>query len=50
MSEALIDPAVLATLGKADLAEALRPLWEDAGPLVDRMVGQAVTSWDQHLA
>jgi 2-oxo-4-hydroxy-4-carboxy--5-ureidoimidazoline (OHCU) decarboxylase len=50
MSEALIDPARLGTLGRADLAEALRPLWEDAGPLVERMVGQTVTSWDQHLA
>jgi len=50
MSEALLDPARLGTLGKADLAEALRPLWEDAGPLVDRLLGRAVTSWDEHLA
>jgi 2-oxo-4-hydroxy-4-carboxy--5-ureidoimidazoline (OHCU) decarboxylase len=29
-----------------ELAEAIRPLWEDAGPLVPRLVGRRFGSWD----
>jgi 2-oxo-4-hydroxy-4-carboxy--5-ureidoimidazoline (OHCU) decarboxylase len=46
----LVAPATLAGLDRAALARALRPLWEDAGPLVDRLVGRHVDTWDEHLA
>jgi 2-oxo-4-hydroxy-4-carboxy--5-ureidoimidazoline (OHCU) decarboxylase len=45
----LVDPATLGDLDRPTLAAALRPLWEDAGPLVDRLLGQPVTTWEQHL-
>ena len=28
----------------------MRPLWEDAGPLADRLVGHGVASWEEHVA
>lgn len=43
--QALADPASLGHLDRPQLAAALRPVWEDAGPLVDRLVGRPVTSW-----
>lgn len=45
----LIDPSQLGTLTPDELAAALRPLWENAGPLVTALVGRAVTSWEEHL-
>lgn len=47
MSDALADPGTLGDLDEAGLAEALRPLWEDAGPLVARLKGRSWDSWDQ---
>lgn len=47
---ALVEAALLGGLDRTGLAAAMRPLWEDAGPLVDRMVGVGVSSWDDHLA
>jgi 2-oxo-4-hydroxy-4-carboxy--5-ureidoimidazoline (OHCU) decarboxylase len=41
----LVPPASLAALGRDELAAALRPLWEDAGPLVDRLAGRQFLSW-----
>lgn len=46
----LVDPTRLGTLDRDALAAALRPLWEDAGPLADRLVGVPVSSWEEHLA
>jgi 2-oxo-4-hydroxy-4-carboxy--5-ureidoimidazoline (OHCU) decarboxylase len=43
-------PTTLADLGKTGLAAALRPLFEDAGPLVDYLVGQSFASWDEVIA
>ena len=45
----MIDPTQLGTLGTDELTAALRPLWEDAGPLVATLVGRAVNSWEEHL-
>lgn len=46
MSEpALVDAATLGDLDRQHLAAALRPLWEDAGPLVERLVGRPMDSW-----
>lgn len=45
----LIDPTRLGTLRPDELAAALRPLWEDAGPLVAALAGRAVSSWEEHL-
>jgi 2-oxo-4-hydroxy-4-carboxy-5-ureidoimidazoline decarboxylase len=39
----------LGDLGPDALAAAMRPLWEDAGPLVGVMVGRRFASWDDHL-
>jgi 2-oxo-4-hydroxy-4-carboxy--5-ureidoimidazoline (OHCU) decarboxylase len=50
MSQALVDPRLLGALDREALAAALRPLWEDAGPLADRLVGRSVADWDEHLA
>lgn len=52
MSEppALVDPATLGGLDRRELADALRPLWEDAGPLVDRLVGRPAVSWAASIA
>jgi 2-oxo-4-hydroxy-4-carboxy--5-ureidoimidazoline (OHCU) decarboxylase len=47
---ALAEPTALAGLDRAGLAAALRPLWEDAGPLADRLVGRPAASWDDHLS
>jgi 2-oxo-4-hydroxy-4-carboxy--5-ureidoimidazoline (OHCU) decarboxylase len=47
--DVLVDPARLATLGRPELADALRPLWEEAGPLVDRLLGRSVETWDEHV-
>lgn len=49
-ADSLIDPTQLGGLDRPDLAVALRPLWEDAGPLADGLVGVAVSSWSEHLA
>jgi 2-oxo-4-hydroxy-4-carboxy--5-ureidoimidazoline (OHCU) decarboxylase len=46
----LSDATRLGALDRAGLAGALRPLWEDAGPLVDQLLGRRATSWDEHLA
>jgi OHCU decarboxylase len=27
----------------------MRPLWEEAGPLVNRLVGRPVAHWDEHI-
>jgi 2-oxo-4-hydroxy-4-carboxy--5-ureidoimidazoline (OHCU) decarboxylase len=46
----ILAPAeTLGGMDRAALAAAMRPLWEEAGPLVDRLMGHAVTSWGQHL-
>lgn len=45
----LADPSTLATLDAERLAAAMRPLWEDAGPLAERLVGVEVASWDEHI-
>ena len=37
--------ATLARLDHAGLAAALRPIWEDAGPLVIRLQGRPFESW-----
>jgi len=39
--------STLASLAPAELALALRPLWEDAGPLVGRLVGRPVATWHE---
>jgi 2-oxo-4-hydroxy-4-carboxy-5-ureidoimidazoline decarboxylase len=41
-------PAVaLGDLDCDELLSALRPLWEDAGPLADALLGRHVESWDE---
>ncbi len=45
----LVPAGSLGDLGASDLAAALRPLWEDAGPLVAAMVGRRFATWDEHL-
>ncbi len=45
----LVPADTLAALDRAGLASALTPLWEDAGPLVDGLVGRPVVSWEHHL-
>jgi 2-oxo-4-hydroxy-4-carboxy-5-ureidoimidazoline decarboxylase len=47
---ALVAATSLGGLDRGALARALRPLWEDAGPLVDRLVGREVATWEEHLA
>jgi 2-oxo-4-hydroxy-4-carboxy--5-ureidoimidazoline (OHCU) decarboxylase len=42
----LVPPGTLGTLGRQALLEALSPLWEDAGPLADALVGRFVETWD----
>ncbi len=46
---ALVPAGSLADLGADELAAALRPLWEDAGPLVGAMIGYRFATWDEHL-
>jgi 2-oxo-4-hydroxy-4-carboxy-5-ureidoimidazoline decarboxylase len=43
--EPLVPAASLAGLRRAQLAEALRPLWEEAGPLVPRLAGRTFATW-----
>ncbi len=45
----LIDPTMLGTLDSARLADALRPLLEDAGPLVVRLQGRSWPTWEAVL-
>jgi 2-oxo-4-hydroxy-4-carboxy--5-ureidoimidazoline (OHCU) decarboxylase len=45
----LVDPATLGDLDPAGLAAAVRPLWEDATVLADRLVGRRVATWEEHL-
>jgi 2-oxo-4-hydroxy-4-carboxy--5-ureidoimidazoline (OHCU) decarboxylase len=45
----LVDATTLGRLDRPALARAMRPLWEDAGPLVDRLVGVEVTTWEDHV-
>ncbi len=37
----------MAQLATDQLAAALRPLWEDAGPLVPRLAGRSFASWSE---
>ncbi len=46
----LVLAPTLGTLDRAALGRALKPLWEDAGPLADRLLGRPVESWEDHLA
>jgi 2-oxo-4-hydroxy-4-carboxy--5-ureidoimidazoline (OHCU) decarboxylase len=46
----LADAPGLGALDRTALAAAMRPLWEDAGPLVDRLVGRQVTTWEEHVS
>jgi 2-oxo-4-hydroxy-4-carboxy--5-ureidoimidazoline (OHCU) decarboxylase len=49
--EAQLDaPSALAELGRAGLAAALQPLFEDAGPLVGHLIGASFASWDEVIA
>jgi 2-oxo-4-hydroxy-4-carboxy--5-ureidoimidazoline (OHCU) decarboxylase len=50
MATKLVAASSLGGLDRGDLARALRPLWEDAGPLVDLLVGREVATWEQHVA
>jgi 2-oxo-4-hydroxy-4-carboxy--5-ureidoimidazoline (OHCU) decarboxylase len=43
----LVPSSLLADLDRERLAAALRPLWEDAGPLVDRLLGRQFGSWPE---
>ena len=43
----LVPPSALGELDNAGLAAALRPLFEDAGPLVEHLVGTPFASWDE---
>jgi 2-oxo-4-hydroxy-4-carboxy-5-ureidoimidazoline decarboxylase len=45
----LVDPTMLGTLDSAGLAAALRPLLEDAGPLVARLQGRSWRTWEAVL-
>ncbi|MDQ2728480.1 MAG: 2-oxo-4-hydroxy-4-carboxy-5-ureidoimidazoline decarboxylase [Actinomycetota bacterium] len=45
----LVDAESLGDLGPAALASALRPLWEDAGPLVGAMIGRRFGDWEEQL-
>jgi 2-oxo-4-hydroxy-4-carboxy--5-ureidoimidazoline (OHCU) decarboxylase len=47
--ERLVDPATLGSLDRDDLAAAMRPLWEDPGPLAGALVGRRVASWEEHV-
>jgi OHCU decarboxylase len=52
VSEAVPDPELvpadhLKNLSRAELAAALRPLWEDAGPLAARLEGRPASSWEE---
>jgi 2-oxo-4-hydroxy-4-carboxy--5-ureidoimidazoline (OHCU) decarboxylase len=42
---ALVDPSTLGSRNLAGLAAALRPLLEDAGPLLPRLVGRSWPDW-----
>jgi 2-oxo-4-hydroxy-4-carboxy--5-ureidoimidazoline (OHCU) decarboxylase len=43
----LLAPTQLGGLDATALAAALVPLWEDAGPLVARLVGRSFSSWEE---
>ncbi len=45
----LVAATDLGGLDRAGLAAAMRPLWEDAGPLADRLVGRQVRTWEEHV-
>jgi 2-oxo-4-hydroxy-4-carboxy--5-ureidoimidazoline (OHCU) decarboxylase len=45
----LVDPATLGGLDTAGLASAMRPLWEDAGPLAAHLTGRHVATWEDHI-
>ncbi|MBO0747122.1 MAG: 2-oxo-4-hydroxy-4-carboxy-5-ureidoimidazoline decarboxylase [Acidimicrobiaceae bacterium] len=45
----MIDATRLGTLEPDELAVALRPLWEDAGPLATCLAGHEVSTWNEHL-
>ncbi len=45
----LVPVAVLGALDRDRLAAALRPLFEDAGPLVERLAGRSFTRWAEVL-
>jgi 2-oxo-4-hydroxy-4-carboxy--5-ureidoimidazoline (OHCU) decarboxylase len=47
--DGLVDPTMLGTLDSAGLAAALRPLLEDAGPLVARLRGRSWPTWEAVL-
>jgi 2-oxo-4-hydroxy-4-carboxy-5-ureidoimidazoline decarboxylase len=47
--DGLVDPTMLGTLDFAGLAAALRPLLEDAGPLVARLQGRSWPTWEAVL-
>jgi 2-oxo-4-hydroxy-4-carboxy--5-ureidoimidazoline (OHCU) decarboxylase len=44
-----VPASTIASLDRSGLALALRPLWGDVGPLVDRLVGRPVGTWEEHL-
>lgn len=43
----LADPRSLASLDQVAMVRALRPLWEDAGPLATRLLGMTFGSWTE---
>lgn len=43
----LVPAPALAGLTTDQLAAALRPLWEDAGPLVPRLAGRSFANWSE---
>ncbi len=45
----LVAASTLGSLDSEALAAAIRPLWEDASPLVEHLVGRPVSSWGEHL-
>lgn len=45
----LVPAATLAGLDEAGLTGALRPLWEDAGPLASRLAGRTFVTWTEVL-
>lgn len=47
MREGLVRPESLAQLDDVELLQALRPLWEEAGPLVGRLAGRPFASWTE---
>ncbi len=46
----LVSPETLGSLDRPALLKALSPLWEDAGPLADALVGRYVDTWDDAVA